>query len=309
MVDLDRIKSQKTLKELLEFGIINIDKPSGPTSFTVSDFVRKILKEFGVKKTSHFGTLDPKVTGVLPIALNRACKLTGFFLGEDKTYVGIMRLHDQVSEEKIKKMVKEKFTGKIWQTPPKRSRVKRVERQREIKSFELLESDKERKNGKDVLFRAEVQGGTYIRKLIDDLGREMNIGAHMLELRRIRAGIFSENDEKYPSITLYDLERAVKEMKKGNEKLMREIVIPAEIVSEVYPEVEINSDNVAQILTGKPIKTSDLKNVEKSKKFDSGNIVSIFCKDKFIEMSSVTKEGEIFSKPLFVLQPIKIEKL
>ncbi|MBI2004113.1 hypothetical protein HYS72_01480 [Candidatus Pacearchaeota archaeon] len=80
-MDVNKIKSQKSILELLEFGIINIDKSSGPTSFNVSDFVKKKLN---LRKTSHFGTLDPKVTGVLPVALNRACKLTGFFLGENK---------------------------------------------------------------------------------------------------------------------------------------------------------------------------------------------------------------------------------
>jgi H/ACA ribonucleoprotein complex subunit 4 len=161
MMNLKNAKTKKSIKELLEFGIINIDKPSGPTSFEVSDLVRKIL---GVNKTSHFGTLDPKVTGVLPIALNRACKLTGFFLGHDKEYVGIMRFHEEVSIEKIKEAIKEKFTGIITQLPPVRSRVKRQEREREIKSFDIIEQD-----GKDFLFRAVVQGGTYIRKLIDDL--------------------------------------------------------------------------------------------------------------------------------------------
>jgi len=53
-----------------------------------------------LRKTSHFGTLDPKVTGVLPIALNRACKLTGYFIGKDKEYVGIMRIHEDISLEK-----------------------------------------------------------------------------------------------------------------------------------------------------------------------------------------------------------------
>jgi len=84
-VDLEKLKKEKSILELLEFGIINIDKPSGPTSFDVSHFVKKVLN---LRKTSHFGTLDPKVTGVLPVALNRACKLTGFFLGEDKEYNG-----------------------------------------------------------------------------------------------------------------------------------------------------------------------------------------------------------------------------
>src|SRR3989344_4089913 len=110
--DIEKIKKKKTIIELLEFGIINIDKPSGPTSFDVSDFVRKKLD---LRKTSHFGTLDPKVTGVLPIALNRACKLTGFFVGENKEYVGIMRFHEEVSLENIKKVIKTKFLGKIKQ--------------------------------------------------------------------------------------------------------------------------------------------------------------------------------------------------
>ena len=102
--DINKIKNKKSTEELLEFGIINIDKSSGPTSFNISDFVRKKLE---LRKTSHFGTLDPKVTGVLPIALNRACKLTGFFLGEDKEYIGIMRIHEEVSLDKIKKVIKE----------------------------------------------------------------------------------------------------------------------------------------------------------------------------------------------------------
>ncbi|HJX51057.1 MAG TPA: RNA-guided pseudouridylation complex pseudouridine synthase subunit Cbf5, partial [Candidatus Nanoarchaeia archaeon] len=129
MIAIDKIKESKTIKELLEFGIINLDKSSGPTSFDVSHLIKKRLN---LNKTSHFGTLDPKVTGVLPVALNRACKLTGFFLGEDKEYVGIMRIHEDISIEAIKKAIEEKFTGKILQTPPVKSRVKRQEREREI---------------------------------------------------------------------------------------------------------------------------------------------------------------------------------
>ena len=109
-MDIEKIKSQKTIQELLEFGIINIDKSSGPTSFNISDFVKKKLN---LRKTSHFGTLDPKVTGVLPVALNRACKLSGYFLGENKEYIGIMRFHEEVSLEKIKEKIKEKFTVKV----------------------------------------------------------------------------------------------------------------------------------------------------------------------------------------------------
>ncbi len=281
---------EKTIQELLEFGILNIDKPSGPTSFDISDFVRKNLK---LKKTSHFGTLDPKVTGVLPIALSRACKLTGFFLGEDKEYVGIMRIHDEVSLEELKKIIDEKFMGKIKQTPPVKSRVKRQEREREIKKFELLE-----KNGKDIIFLAEVQGGTYIRKLIDDLGKEMNIGAHMLELRRIRAGIFKEET----SVNLYDFEKAVEEYEKGDEKKLRDIIIPAEIVSKVYSPVKIKKKNLRQIFTGKPLQENDLIT---KKKFETGEIISVFCDEEFVGMYEVKNDELFFAKAKFVLQPIK----
>jgi len=298
MKNIEKLKLKKTISELLEFGIINIDKSSGPTSFNVSDFVRKTLKPFGVRKTSHFGTLDPKVTGVLPIALNRACKLTGFFLGEDKEYVGIMRIHKEVPLKEIEKAIKEKFTGKIIQMPPVKSRVKRQEREREVKEFELLE-----KNKKDILFRAKVQGGTYIRKLLSDLGDYMEIGAHMLELRRIRAGIFSEDDKNYPSINLFDFVKAVEEYENGNDKLLKKIIIPAEIISELHEIVEVKKESLVNLLTGKPVLHEYLKG---KKKFEKGKIICIFSGDNFVGMYEVLNQEYAFAKPKFVLQPIKV---
>ena len=288
MVNIEKIKEKKSIKELLEFGIINIDKPSGPTSFDVSDFIRKTL---GLRKTSHFGTLDPKVTGVLPIALNRACKLTGFFLGEDKEYVGIMRIHEDVSEEELKKTI-ENFIGKIKQLPPVKSRVKRQEREREVKSFEILE-----KVEKDILFRAEVQGGTYIRKLIHDLGVALGVGAHMLELRRTRAGIFKEDDEKYPSITIYELEKAMKD-----EEELRKNIIPGEVISQIYPVVQIKEESAERILRGQPVYE---KNLSKEYGFSEGDKISVFSGDKFIGVFTVVFQDKIFAKSEFVLQPIK----
>jgi tRNA U55 pseudouridine synthase TruB len=320
MINIQKLKSKKSTKELLEFGIINIDKSSGPTSFNVSDFVRKSL---GLRKTSHFGTLDPKVTGVLPIALNRGCKLTGYFLGEDKEYVGVMRIHEEISLEKIKKKIKEKFLGEIIQMPPVKSRVKRQLRTRTIYKFDLLEKDE-----KNILFRAEVEGGTYIRKLIDDLGKELGCGAHMLELRRVRAGIFKEDNEEYPSVNLYDFEKAVEEYfapkgvhqggassssspsvegdvnteGNGNDKLLRKMIIPGEIISELHPVVEIKKDNLKSIFTGKPIHKNDLI---KNKKIKTGEIISVFCEDKFVGIYKTILGEHIFAKSEFVFQPVK----
>jgi H/ACA ribonucleoprotein complex subunit 4 len=297
----------KTTEELLEFGIINIDKSCGPTSFNVSDFVKKSL---GLRKTSHFGTLDPKVTGVLPIALNRACKLTGYFLGEDKEYVGIMRMHEEVSVEKIKNVIEEKFKGIIKQTPPLKSRVKRQEREREIMHFELLEQ-----KGKDILFRVTCQGGTYIRKLVDDLGKELNVGAHMLELRRVRAGIFKETGiffenkksragifKEIDCVNLYDFEKAVSEYKEGNEKLLRKIIIPAEIVCEVYKIVKVKKEEIKKLWSGKPIFIDDV--LEKPE-VEKGEIICVFAEDKFVGMYKINQNKNIFATAEFVLQPIK----
>ncbi len=278
--------TKKPLSELLEFGILNIDKSSGPTSFDVSDFVRKKLN---LRKTSHFGTLDPKVTGVLPIALNRACKLTGFFISHDKEYIGIMRLHEDVELDKIKAAIKKKFLGKINQVPPVKSRVKRQEREREIYEFELLEQD-----GKDIMFRVKCQGGTYIRKLVDDLGKELGIGAHMLELRRISAGIFSENDKEF--VNLYDLDGA-------DEKKLREIIIPAEdAIKKIMSSVLVEKYAIERLYTGKVFKKEDL--VEKNK-LKKGERFAAFSGEKFIGIYLVIDGKEIFAKPEFVMQPMR----
>lgn len=288
---IKEIKKDKSVKELLEFGIINIDKSSGPTSFNISDFVRKKLN---LRKTSHFGTLDPKVTGVLPLALNRGCKLTGFFLGEDKEYVGIMRFHKDVEEEKVKEFINKNFLGEIIQMPPLKSRVKREERPREIKEFEILEKD-----GKDFLFRVACQGGTYIRKLIDDLGKKMEINSHMLELRRIRAGIFKEDGWEFPVVKMYEFEKAVDEYFLGKEENLRKILIPGEIVSLVYEEVQIKSSEVKRILTGKPIYNSDLVNY---KKFEKNKKICAFCEKEFLGIYRITNEEEVFARSEFVFQ-------
>ncbi len=147
---------ERIVEELIKYGVVNIDKPKGPTSHQVSAFVQKIL---GVNKSGHSGTLDPNVSGVLPTALEKATRIVEVLLKAGKEYVGVMHLHKEVSEEELMNEV-EKFRGKIRQKPPIKSAVKRVERTREVYYFDILEID-----GKDVLFKVGCQAGTYIRKL------------------------------------------------------------------------------------------------------------------------------------------------
>ena len=278
---------EKTITELLNFGIIIIDKPTGPTSFSISDYVRRRL---GLSKTSHFGTLDPMVTGVLPVALGRACRLTGVFLGHDKIYVGIMHTHKENNIKELQKIIDEKFSGKIMQLPPKKSRVKRAVREREIKRFELLEVSEDKK---DFLFIAEVQGGTYIRKLCSDLG-DLIGGAHMAELRRIKAGVFEESQ----SVTLYDLDKAVDEFEKNkNPEKLKAIIIPAEEgIKKVLPIYQVKESAVFKLKTGKPLFAQDLEKrvVIKEEHF------AIFMKEKFVGLYKSADQDDIIGKAEFV---------
>jgi H/ACA ribonucleoprotein complex subunit 4 len=276
--------SEKPLKDLLEFSIINLDKPTGPTSFWTSQFVKKALN---LKKTAHFGTLDPQVTGVLPIALNRACKLNEVFMHRNKTYVGIMRLHEDISDEDLEAAIT-KHTGNIIQLPPKRSRVKRADRQRTIHSFTIIERE-----GLDVLFQSEVQAGTYIRKLCHDIGLEIG-GAHMLELRRTQAGFF---DETKNLVTLYDLEAAVKALEGGSETELRKILQPVEpILKELLQTAQINPESKPGLLNGKPLFQKDLQTTAPEEE-----IFALFDGDQFIGTYQKVQEGEIIARPLFVL--------
>ncbi|PIN78083.1 RNA-guided pseudouridylation complex pseudouridine synthase subunit Cbf5 [Candidatus Woesearchaeota archaeon CG10_big_fil_rev_8_21_14_0_10_34_12] len=294
--NINQIKESKTILELLEFSIINLDKPAGPTSFGVDEIMKKILD---VNKAAHFGTLDPNVTGVLPVSLNRACRLMHYFIGKNKEYVGIMKLHKETDEKTLKEEIKN-FIGKIIQLPPKKSRVKREERERSVFNFEILEFNKE---NKEVLFKTEVEAGTYIRKLIHDLGKSLG-GAHMSELRRTKASIFSEQDKNFTN--LYQLEEAIKEYKRGNEKKLREILIPGEITADILPAIQVKEEAIKKLYNGSPLFQEFLQEEKQSKNLPE--IFAIFHKDIFIGTYKKANEGNIIAWPEFVLRPDKKPK-
>ncbi|MEK6827339.1 MAG: hypothetical protein AABX99_02530, partial [Nanoarchaeota archaeon] len=124
------------------------------------------------------------------------------------------------------------------------------------------------------------------------------IGAHMIGLKRIRAGIFVEKE----MTSKEEFEKAVKEYENGDEKRLRKIIIPAEIVSTVYPVVEIKEEFASLILHGSPVY---YKFLEKKQDFETGKIICIFGGDKFIGMFRVINEKEFFARSQFILQPIK----
>ncbi len=178
------LPEQRPAEKLLDTGIVNIDKPAGPTSHQVSAYVKQILK---LNKAGHSGTLDPNVTGVLAVALGKSTKIVQALLTAGKEYVCIMHLHNEVPEGKIRNVLTQ-FLGAIKQLPPLKSAVKRQVRERIIYYLDILEID-----GRDVLFRVGCEAGTYIRKLCTDIGKKIGTNAHMAELRRTKAGPFNES--------------------------------------------------------------------------------------------------------------------
>ncbi len=278
----------KPIDEFLNFSLINIDKSTGPTSYSVSEFIKRQLK---LNKTSHMGTLDPKVTGVLPITLGRACKLADYFIKHDKSYVGILHTHKEQNIIELQKLIDDNFVGKIKQTPPHRSAVKREERERFVYSWKLLEASKDERS---FLFECKVEGGTYIRKICSDLGEMIN-GAHMGELRRTDAGIFNEKT----IINLFDFKSAVDKYKDGNEEDLRKMLIPAEnAIKKVLPFVKIEKKAVKGLHIGRPLfRDSIISDVDEIKTNDR---FAVFYGNQFIGIYRRTTEELIFGRSEFV---------
>lgn len=233
---------KRTIVQRLDQGLINLDKVAGPTSHEVSAWVKRIFEKTRiVTKTGHGGTLDPKVTGVLPIALNKATRVVDVLLTAGKEYVCIMTLHGEVPETQVRAAIS-LFQGNIYQRPPVRAAVKRVLRTREIYYLEILEIE-----GKDVLFKVGCEAGTYIRKLCYDIGEVLGCGAHMDELRRTRSGPFFEDGSL---VTLQDLADAVHYWQEGDDTELSRIVHPMERAFTHVPQVIIRDSAVDPVCHG-----------------------------------------------------------
>ncbi|MFC1705034.1 RNA-guided pseudouridylation complex pseudouridine synthase subunit Cbf5 [Nanoarchaeota archaeon] len=245
---------KRPVPELIDYGIVNIDKPEGPTSHEVSAFVQGILE---IKKSGHSGTLDPNVTGVLPVALGAGTRIVQSLLKAGKEYICIMHIHSEVKEDKLRKVIGQ-FVGKIKQLPPIKSAVKRVERIRHIYYIDIMEIDK-----KDVMFKVGCEAGTYIRKLCDDIGKELGTGAHMASLRRTKAGPFGEDS----IVSLQDLKDAYWYWKnEKDDKLIRKCIKTMEYGVSHLPKIWVLDSTVDTLCHGSDLKVpgvSKLDNFEK----------------------------------------------
>ncbi|MCC6050342.1 MAG: RNA-guided pseudouridylation complex pseudouridine synthase subunit Cbf5 [Thermofilum sp.] len=283
---------ERTAEELLEYGVINLDKPAGPSSHEVVAWIKRLT---GLERVAHGGTLDPKVTGVLPILLNRAVKVLPYLLTEDKEYVGVMRLHGDVPEEEVRRVVG-LFKGPVYQRPPLRSAVKRELRVRRIYDVKVLEI-----SGRDVLFWMWCEAGTYVRKFCHDVGVILGVGAHMQELRRVRSGSLREDT----AVTLQDVVDAFAFWREdGDESLLRRVVIPVERAVEHLPRVVVRDSAVDAIARGAALAVPGILRVDAGIKV--GDAVAIFTKkDELVAIGRALMRSEqmVSAKKGVAVQP------
>lgn len=247
-------------------GVVVVDKPSGMTSASV---VSKVKRALGIKKIGHTGTLDPMATGVLPLCVGEGTKIAGYLLSSDKHYEGEFVLGvetdtlDQEGEviaenrsaaaEVTEAQVLEamgKLTGAILQVPPMFSAIRQNGRrlhalaragqevEREPRPITVFEFSLLGFAGGRGRFSVAASKGTYVRSLVDDLGKGLGCGAHLSALRRTRAGRYEIED----AIALDSLLE------------MEEIPVmgPAQAISHL-PSVELSSEVVAAVADGKRV--------------------------------------------------------
>ncbi len=269
---------KRKVEDLLSYGVICLNKPKGPTSHMASDYVQKILH---IEKAGHGGSLDPGVTGVLPVATERATRVVQALLTAGKEYVCIMHLHKPVEKADLEKALKE-FTGKIMQLPPVKSSVVRREREREIYYLDVLEIDDQ-----DVLFRMGSQAGTYVRKLCHDVGKRLKVGAHMAELIRTKAGPFVAKDW----VSLQDLEDAYEFWKAGNEKFIRHCIKPVEFAVNHLPKLWIQDSAIDTVCHGASLNVPGVVKINSG--IEKDNIVAVMSlKDELVALGTAVMTTE-----------------
>ncbi|MFB6204932.1 MAG: RNA-guided pseudouridylation complex pseudouridine synthase subunit Cbf5 [Haloglomus sp.] len=290
---------ERSVPELLAFGVVNLDKPPGPSAHQVAAWTRDLaadaLADAGtndgrgegssdgrgesgddepgesgdgesgegssddeddgrlrVDRAAHAGTLDPKVTGCLPLLLGDATRLAQALDDARKEYVAVLELHRPAPAD-FEATIAE-FEGPLLQKPPRKSAVSRRLRVRTIHNLDVLERADRR-----ALLWISCEAGTYVRKLCHDLGLALGTGANMGDLRRTATGTFDDTT----LATMHDLVDALAVWREdGHEEAIREVVQPAERALSGLPRVTIAPSAAREVATGAPVYAPGVLGVE-----------------------------------------------
>ncbi|KAF8167972.1 putative rRNA pseudouridine synthase [Crassisporium funariophilum] len=233
---------KRDITTYIKSGVINLDKPSNPSSHEVVAWLRRILR---VEKTGHSGTLDPKVTGCLIVCIDRATRLVKSQQGAGKEYVCVLRLHSALPNSAALPRALQTLTGALFQRPPLISAVKRQLRIRTIHESKLLEFDDKRNLS---VFWVSCEAGTYIRTLCVHLGLVLGVGGHMQELRRVRSGAMSENDDMVTMHDVMDAQWVYDNTR--DESYLRRVIRPLECLMVGYKRIVVKDSAVNAVCYG-----------------------------------------------------------
>ena len=288
-------------------GVFVLDKSSGTSSNSALQQVKRL---FGANKAGHTGSLDPLASGLLPICLGQSTKVAQFLLDDDKRYFVRGKLGEvsdtgdsdgkisqygstsDIDETTIKDSLK-KFVGVISQVPPMFSALKKngtplyklarkgieVERNpREVKIYEIQFISLE---ANILTLEVSCSKGTYIRTLLEDIGKDLNCGAHVIELRRIGfAHLNIDQSKTFDQIN-----------KLSSVELEKLLIGPDEMLPSLNP-VYLDYDQSVDIRFGRKIKCDEFNTPQKVKLYDSNR--------KFIGIGEFNHLSEVLPKRLFV---------
>jgi len=296
-------------------GIVVLDKPLGGSSNRALQVVKRL---FDANKAGHTGSLDPLATGVLPLCLGEATKVSQFLLDSDKAYRARIKLGERTDtadsegeviakvegftlDETAVKAALRGFEGEIEQVPPMYSALKQdgqplyklarqgktVERKARaitIYSIELTDVDA---GANEIEIEVDCSKGTYIRTIADDLGQILGCGGHIIALRRLRAGVFSIED----SVTLEALEA---EKEAGGFDAIDAHLMPMDKAIDDLPAVQLPSYTAQFLKHGQPVQVSQAP---------ADGLVRLYEEGEFIGIGCIDDDGNVAPKRLVVASP------
>ncbi|MCH7894557.1 MAG: tRNA pseudouridine(55) synthase TruB [Proteobacteria bacterium] len=290
-------------------GVLLLDKPIGLTS---NQALQRVKRLFDARKAGHTGSLDPLASGLLPICLGQATKVSGFLLNAGKRYQVVARLGQrtdtgdadgQVIEERpvpaldrgLVKRVLARFEGSQTQVPPMYSAIKhqgqrlyklarqgieieRQPREIEIHGLELLSLEA------DALeLEVACSKGTYVRTLVEDIARALGTVAHVIVLRRLGVGPYAEG-------RMYKLEELEALAEQGMERL-DELLLPVDSALEHWPSVELGADSAYYLMQGQAVMAPGAPSSGKVRLYDEGH--------GFLGIGEVKLDGRVAPTRLF----------
>ena len=292
-------------------GILLFDKPPGMSSNKALQEVKQI---FYAQKAGHTGSLDPLATGLLPVCFGNATRVSSFLLDADKQYEFVCKLgqttttgdaEGEIMEtrevgaldaEKVRELLQMQFTGTISQIPPMHSAIKHkgqrlydlarkgIEVEREPREVTIFQNELLALEADQLSLTIHCSKGTYIRTLVEDIGKALGTGAHVTELRRTAVGPFKDMTQMH---TLDEL----RQLKETDVKALDTLLLPTETALQQYPAISLDADAAFYVRQGQAIQVPRAPTAGWVRLYEG--------EEHFMGMGAIQDDGKVAPKRLF----------